>query len=54
MAKKDIVVTKEKPLMIEGEGVFEYGTITIKAGGTIQVGGTGGDIIIRAEKIIKE
>lgn len=54
MAKKDVDVTKDKPLMIEGAGIFEYGTITIKAGGTIQIGADGGDIIIRAEKIIKE
>lgn len=54
MVREDKVATKEAPLVIDKGGIHEYGTITIKAGGTIQIADNAGNVIIRAEKIIKE
>ncbi|MCQ4637585.1 hypothetical protein NE619_12695 [Anaerovorax odorimutans] len=54
MEKQDIVVTKERPLLLKGSGTWEYGTITIKAGGCIRLENQGGKTVIRADRIIKE
>lgn len=53
MEKKDILVTKEHPLVIKGSGTWEYGTITIKDGGCILLKNSEA-AIIRADRIIKK
>lgn len=51
MSEKEVIVTRENPLEINGPQKVRYDSITIKEGGQIKVTG---DVTIQTDKLIKE
>lgn len=51
MSEKNVVVTKENPLEINGPQTVTFDSITIEEGGQIKITG---DVTIKTGKLIKE